>query len=120
MSSDEDKLEEIRKRIDEIDDAIADLLSKRLYYAKETKAEKVRLNKPLIDTQRQREVIEKWRERARRYRGRSGYELSEELMGKIAELIIDYTVKREMEEQLVENGTHREYGKRTQHKDTEF
>jgi len=99
MSSDEDKLEEIRKRIDEIDDAIADLLSKRMQYAKETRAEKVRLKKPIIDTHRQREVVEKWRERARRHRGSSGYELSEELMGKIAELIIDYTVKKEMEEQ---------------------
>ena len=99
MSSDEDKLDEIRKRIDEIDDAIADLLSKRMQYAKETRAEKVRLKKPIIDTQRQREVVEKWRERARRHKGSSGYELNEELMGKIAELIIEYTVKKEMEEQ---------------------
>jgi chorismate mutase len=99
MSPNEDKLEEIRKRIDEIDDAIADLLSQRMRYAKETKAEKVRLKKPIIDRQRQREVIEKWRERARRNRGSSGYDLSEEMMSKIAELIIEYTVKKEREEQ---------------------
>ena len=99
MSPNEDKLEEIRKRIDEIDDAIADLLSQRMRYAKETKAEKVRMKKPIIDRQRQREVIEKWRERARRNRGSSGYDLSEEMMSKIAELIIEYTVKKEMEEQ---------------------
>jgi chorismate mutase len=99
MSSDEDKLDEIRKRIDEIDDAITDLLSKRMHYAKETRDEKVRLKKPIIDTQRQKEVIEKWRERARRHRGSSRYELSEEFMVQIAELIIGYTVKKEMEEQ---------------------
>ncbi|MBE0517232.1 MAG: chorismate mutase [Methanophagales archaeon] len=99
MSPNEDKLEEIRKRIDEIDDAIADLLSQRMRYAKETKAEKVRMKKPIIDRQRQREVIEKWRERARRSRGSSGYNLSEEMMSKIAELIIEYTVKNEREEQ---------------------
>lgn len=99
MSPNEDKLEEIRKRIDEIDDVIADLLSQRMRYAKETKAEKVRLKKPIIDRQRQREVIEKWRERARRNRGSSGYDLSEEMMSKIAELIIEYTVIKEMEEQ---------------------
>jgi chorismate mutase len=99
MSSDADKLDEIRKRIDEIDDAIADLLAKRMHLAKETRAEKVRLKKPIMDTQRQEEVIEKWRERARRHRGSSGYELSEELMGQIAERIIDYTIKKEMEEQ---------------------
>ncbi|MDI6811301.1 MAG: chorismate mutase [archaeon] len=99
MSPNEDKLEEIRKRIDEIDDVIADLLSQRMQYAKETKAEKVRLKKPIIDRQRQREVIEKWRERARRNRGSSGYDLSEEMMSKIAELIIEYTVIKEMEEQ---------------------
>jgi chorismate mutase len=99
MSPNEDKLEEIRKRIDEIDDAIADLLSQRMRYAKETKAEKVRMKKPIIDWQRQREVIEKWRERARRNRGSSGYDLSEEMMSQIAELIIEYTVKKEREEQ---------------------
>jgi chorismate mutase len=99
MSSDAEKLEDIRKRIDEIDNAIADLLAKRMHLAKETRAEKVRLKKSIIDTQRQQEVIEKWRERARRHRGSSGYELSEELMVQIAELILDYTVKKEMEEQ---------------------
>jgi chorismate mutase len=99
MSPKGDKLEEIRKRIDEIDDAIVDLLSQRMRYAKEMKAEKVRMKKPIIDQQRQREVIEKWRERARRNRGSSGYDLSEEMMSKIAELIIEYTVKNELEEQ---------------------
>ncbi|MHC1600347.1 MAG: chorismate mutase [Candidatus Methanospirareceae archaeon] len=98
-SSEEERLKEIRKRIDEIDDAIADLLSKRMYYANETKAEKLRMKKPIIDEQRQSEVIEKWCERARRNRGDSEYDfLSEELMERMAKLIIEYTVKKEMEE----------------------
>jgi chorismate mutase len=100
MPSSEAKLEEIRKRIDEIDDAIADLLSKRMYYANETRNEKLRLKVSIIDEQRQREVIEKWRERARKNRGSREYDLlSEELMEGMAKLIIEYTVKKEMEGQ---------------------
>ena len=99
MPSGEERLEEIRKRIDEIDDAIADLLSKRMYYASKSKAEKLRMKRPIIDEQRQHAVIEKWCERARRNRGSSGYDLSEEMMMKIAELIIEYTVKKELEDQ---------------------
>ena len=98
MPQGEEKLEEIRKRIDEIDDAIADLLSKRMYYANKSKAEKLRMNRPIIDEQRQNVVIEKWCARARRNRGSSEHELSEELMEKLVTLIIEYTVKKEMEE----------------------
>ena len=97
-SSEEERLEEMRKRIDEIDDTIADLLSKRMYYANETKAEKLRMKMPIVDEQRQNEVIEKWCKRARKNRGSSEYNLSEEMMRKMAELIIEYTVKKEMEE----------------------
>ena len=97
-SSEEERLEEIRKRIDEIDDAIVDLLSKRMYYASESKAEKLRMNRPIVDEQRQNEVIEKWCERARKNRGSSEYDLNEEMMIEMAELIIEYTVKKEMEE----------------------
>jgi len=99
MPSGDEKLEEIRKRIDEIDDAIVDLLSKRMYYANETKNEKQRMKMLIVDEQRQNEVIEKWCERARKNRGSSEYDLSEEMMRKIAELIIEYTVKKEMEGQ---------------------
>ncbi|MHC1611584.1 MAG: chorismate mutase [Candidatus Methanospirareceae archaeon] len=96
-SSEEERLKEIRRKIDEIDDAIADLLSKRMYYANESKAEKLRMNMPIVDEQRQNEVIEKWCKRASKKRGSSEYNLSEEMMRKIAELIIEYTVKKEME-----------------------
>lgn len=99
MPSGEERLEEIRKMIDEIDDAIADLLSKRMYYANETKNEKLRMKMPIVDEQRQSDVIEKWCERASKNRGSSEYDLSEELMEKIAKIIIEYTVKKEMEGQ---------------------
>lgn len=98
MPSSEESLEEIRKRIDEIDDAIADLLSKRMYYASKSKAVKQQMNTPIIDEQRQREVIKEWCERARRNRGSKGYELSEEMMEKLAKLIIEYTVKNELDD----------------------
>lgn len=106
ISADDEKLEEIRKIIDEIDDSIADLLAKRMYYANKSKIEKLQLKRPIIDEQRQNEVIEKWRERAKKKIRRSidsdsdrGHDLSEEMMMKIAELIIEYTVKNEMEGQ---------------------
>jgi chorismate mutase len=102
MSSEESKLEEIRARIDEIDDAIADLLSKRRQYAKEAKEEKLRLRKPIKDRQREKEVVEKWCERVHRSGNgeRVKHELSEEMemMKKLAELIIEYTLKNELEE----------------------
>jgi len=104
MSAEESKLGEIRKRIDEIDDAIADLLSKRRQCATEAKEEKLRLKKPLRDGQREKEVVEKWCARASRSgsrsrsRGGDKQGLSEEMMKKMAELIIEYTVKKEMEE----------------------
>jgi len=98
-SGEEAKLEEIRKRIDEIDDAIVDLLAKRMEYANETKAEKLRMKQPIVDEQRQHDVIAKWCERARRKRLSGEYDLSEEMMTRIAKLVIEYTVKMEMEGQ---------------------
>ncbi len=98
MASGENKLEEIRNKIDKIDDAIADLLSKRMQYAKQAKDEKVRMNKLVIDRRREEEVIEKWCERATRSRRSGEYDLNEEMMKKIVEIIIEYTLKNEMEE----------------------
>ncbi len=96
MSSGEEELWEIRERIDEIDDAIADLLSKRMQYAQQAKDVKVRMNKPLADMQREKEVIEKWCERARMRK--EAYGLSEEMMMKIGEFVTYYTLKEEQEE----------------------
>ena len=98
MSSEKNKLKEIRNKIDKIDDAIADLLSKRMQYAKQAKEEKLRMNMPVLDRQREEEVIEKWCERARWSRRSGGYDLSEEMMMKMVKLIIEYTLKNEMEE----------------------
>ncbi len=98
MALGENKLEEIRNKIDKIDDAIADLLSKRMQYAKQAKDEKVQMNKLVIDRRREEEVIEKWCERATRSRRSGEYDLNEEMMKKIVEIIIEYTLKNEMEE----------------------
>ncbi len=98
MASGENKLEEIRNKIDKIDDAIADLLSKRMQYAKQAKDEKVQMNKLVIDRRREEEVIEKWCERATRSRRSGEYDLNEEMMKKIVEIVIEYTLKNEMEE----------------------
>ncbi|MHC1635796.1 MAG: chorismate mutase [Candidatus Methanospirareceae archaeon] len=83
------RLEEIRREIDAIDDSIADLLSKRMEYAIMAKEEKERINKPISDKKREREVIEKWMKRAR------SRNLDEEMMRKIATTLIEYTIKRE-------------------------
>lgn len=99
MPSGDEKLEEIRKRIDEIDEAIIDLLAKRMHYANEAKAEKLRMKQPIIDEERQHEVVAKWCACARRNRGSNESSLSEEMMKSMAKLVIEYTVKKEMEEQ---------------------
>ncbi|HID20729.1 MAG TPA: hypothetical protein EYP28_07350 [Methanophagales archaeon] len=96
MLPEEEKLEEIRKRIDEIDATIVDLLSKRMAYAKLVKDLKVRMNMPIKDGRREEEVIEKWCEHARRNRRGGEYDLSEEMMKRMAVLIIEYTVKNEL------------------------
>ena len=99
MTAEEKNLDAIRKRIDEIDDTIADLLIRRMQYAKQAKKAKMQMNKPGVDRQREEEVIEKWRERARKSRGSEGVlELSEEMMQKVAALLIEYTVEKEQEE----------------------
>ena len=98
MPSGNEKLEEIRKRIDEIDEAIIDLLAQRMHYANEAKAEKIRMKQLIVDEKRQHEVIEKWCACARRSRGSNESGLSEEMMRKMAKLVIEYTVKKEMEE----------------------
>jgi chorismate mutase len=98
MPAGDGELAEIRKRIDELDDRIADLLAQRMYYASEARAEKVRMNRPIVDEQRQNEVIAKWCERARKPLGSKASPLSEELLSKLAALIIEYTVKEELED----------------------
>lgn len=97
MTSGEEELREIRERIDEIDDAIADLLSKRMRYAQQAKDVKVRMNRPLADMERENEVIDKWCMRAGKRRSADCC-LNAEMMRQIAELVIRYTLKEEQEE----------------------
>ena len=99
MPSEDEKLEEIRKRIDELDKAIIDLLAQRMHYANKAKAEKLRMKQPIVDEQRQHEVIEKWCACAQQSPGSNESGLSEEMMRKMAKLVIEYTVKKELEEQ---------------------
>jgi chorismate mutase len=99
MPSGVERLEEIRGRIDELDATIIALLARRLHLAHEAKLEKVRLNRPIRDEQRQAEVIAKWRERALNDDGAGTDVLSAELLEKLARLVIEYTVKSELEEQ---------------------
>ncbi len=96
MLPEEEKLDEIRKGIDEIDAAIVDLLSKRMAYAKQVKDVKVRMNMPIKDRRREEMVIENWCEHARRNKRGGDYDLSEEMMKKMAALIIEYTVNNEL------------------------
>jgi len=90
-----ERLQEIRRRIDEIDDAIAELLIKRMKYARQAKAEKIRMKMPVTDLQREKEVIARWRAHARR----ANNEVSEDLMRRIAELVTEYTRMEELNEE---------------------
>ncbi len=87
------RLQEIRRKIDEIDDTIATLLIKRMEYAMQARAEKLRLNLPITDSEREKEVIARWQEHARK-----NNQVSEELMRRIAELVTEYTRKKELVE----------------------
>jgi chorismate mutase len=93
------RLEEIRRQIDELDAAIIALLATRMHLAHEVKVEKLRLNRPIIDEQRQKEVVAKWCEHAQMAGGARADMLSAELLEKMAKLVIEYTVKSELEEQ---------------------
>lgn len=99
MPSGVERLDEIRRQIDELDAAIIALLARRLHLAHEAKREKVRLNRPIRDLPRQAEVIAKWRERALHDGGAGTEVLSAELLEKLARLVIEYTVTSELEEQ---------------------
>ena len=59
----------------------------------------LRMKQPIIDEERQHEVVAKWCACARRNRGSNESSLSEEMMKSMAKLVIEYTVKKEMEEQ---------------------
>lgn len=91
-----ERLQEIRRKIDEIDDAIAELLIKRMKYARQARAEKMRMKMPVTDLQREKEVIERWRAHARR----GNNEVSEELMQRIAELVTEYMRREELREEM--------------------
>jgi len=100
MTAEEKNLDAIRKRIDEVDDTIADLLIRRMQYAKQAKKAKMQIKTPVVDRQREETVIDKWRERARKSGGSEGVlELSEEMMQKMAALLIEYTVEKEQEQE---------------------
>ncbi len=65
-------------------------------YAKQVKDVKVQMNRPIKDGRREEMVIENWCELARRDRRGGEYDLSDEMMKKMAALIIEYTVKNEL------------------------
>jgi len=101
MESEKRKLEEIRRKIDRIDDEIAKLIFKRIELAISARDAKKRMEMPISDAEREREVIEKWRERAK-----LGEEMGmnecikdvyEEMFMRIGSEIVKYTLRIEEE-----------------------
>ena len=101
MESEKRKLEEIRRQIDRIDDEIAKLIFKRIELAISARDAKKRMEMPISDAEREREVIEKWRERAK-----LGEEIGinecikdvyEEMFMRIGSEIVKYTLRIEEE-----------------------
>jgi len=101
MESEKRKLEEIRRQIDRIDDEIAKLIFKRIELAISARDAKKRMEMPISDAEREREVIEKWRERAK-----LGEEMGmnecikdvyEEMFMRIGSEIVKYTLRIEEE-----------------------
>ena len=98
------KLEEIRRQIDKIDDEIAKLLFKRIELAISAREAKKRLEKPISDAEREREVIGKWRERAENLSmcvemkvNERIKDICEEMFMQIGSEIVKYTLRIEEE-----------------------
>ena len=86
------KLEEIRRQIDKIDDEIAKLLFRRIELAISAREAKKRLEKPISDAKREREVIGKWRGRA-------------ENLSMFVEMKVDERIKDICEEMFMQIGS---------------
>ncbi|MCW3132145.1 MAG: chorismate mutase [Candidatus Methanospirare jalkutatii] len=98
------KLEEIRRQIDKIDDEIAKLLFKRIELAIYAREAKKRLEKPISDAEREREVIRKWRKRAENLSmcvemkvNERIKDICEEMFMRIGSEIVKYTLRIEEE-----------------------
>lgn len=98
------KLEEIRRQIDKIDDEIAKLLFRRIELAISAREAKKRLEKPISDAEREREVIGKWRERAENLSmcvemkvNERIKDICEEMFMQIGSEIVKYTLRIEEE-----------------------
>ena len=84
------KLEELRKQIDEIDAQIAVLFEKRMHVANEIGEYKKENNLPVLDTQRELEVISKNLENIKDESLKEHYK---ELLEKLMSLSKDYQSK---------------------------
>lgn len=61
------KLEDIRKRIDRIDDALFDFLKDRLELSRQAKAAKQRSGKAIKDPEREHAVLARFQQKAKDY-----------------------------------------------------
>ncbi len=77
-------LEELRKKIDTIDDSLLELLAKRQEIVKEVGKVKLAHGIPLFDEKRKKEILEKKMAQA------EALKLSKEFVGKLYDLIHDH------------------------------
>jgi len=75
-------IEEARKEIDKIDDNIIELLAKRKNLIKEIASIKKELNKPIIDKEREQEIMERLKKISKEK------ELDENFISSIYEIIV--------------------------------
>lgn len=87
----DEKLEDLRKRIDEIDDQLVDLVSQRIDLAGDILEKKEKAGKKIRDPGREQRVLEKVREKAK------GEDLDPEFVESLTRLIISETAGRQEE-----------------------
>lgn len=83
----DNKLDDWRKKIDEIDDQLIKLLADRTAVVKKIGEEKAKLNLPALDEKRKQQVIEKWQDKAKKVN------LSTDLIKDLYETIHDHAVR---------------------------
>jgi len=92
MENPEDRLRNVRKKIDEIDEKLVYLISKRIEYGKEIAYLKRELNCPIKDEKRENEIKD------RIYKLCEKYNLDFEVVWSVIKILIDYNkrVQREV------------------------
>ncbi len=89
------KIEPLRKRIDKVDNEIMNQVSERIDIVKEVAALKKQYNIPILDQNREKELLNRLRGKAR------AKGLNEDFIGALYEAILDCSKRTQKNENLI-------------------